>query len=626
MCGLAGFINTDGLIDKKSGQKILHKMIDSLSHRGPDNKGYHIEESLNNLLAFGHSRLSIIDLSPISNQPTIYKNLVMIFNGEIYNYIEIRNKLRSYEYTFTSDGDSEVLIKAFHLWGLGALDMLNGMFSISLFNKDTKKIYLIRDRFGVKPLLYLKTSNSLFFSSEARALYGLDSVSLSISKDSIYEYVRFGYVSNPSTMMNEVKQVRPGCYLEVDIKSLSCNETEYWSVLDESKQYLNLTEKEANNTLDCLLRSSVELRLRSDVKNSIFLSGGIDSGLIAYYAAQLKSNATCLTVKFDDNFLDESECASNVANKLDLRHKIYTPTQNDYVETITMMPEIWDLPISDPSTIPTFLLCKYASNSSKVVLSADGGDELFLGYNKHLVHRFYKILSRTPFSIIRHISLSDRVDSVLIRVFNKIQKLFNLNEGVESFSFLSESINDDMIDDVLLFDTQKHKREYIKKQKKKLSSYKKIDFSAFDMNNFLTDDVLYKIDHAAMFNSIENRDPMLDYRLAAFAAALPLSKKIGFLQSKRILRKLYRSKKINTRNSIGVKKGFVPPLASIFRDNCRDQIIDCISPEVIADIGYFNIPRVINVRDKFISGDDRYFKIVWSLFTLFKWYHHWFRR
>ncbi len=466
----------------------------------------------------------------------------------------------------------------------------------------------------------------MYFSSESRALYELDGAALSVSNSSIYEYIRFGYVSNPSTMLNEIQQVRPGCYLEFDTESLLCNEIEYWSISNESNKYLKLSEKEANNTLDNLLQSSVELRLRSDVKNSIFLSGGIDSGLIAKYASQLESNATCLTVKFDDEFLDESESAGKVAKNLSLKHEIYTPTIDDYVEAITMMPEIWDRPIADPSTIPTFLLCKFASNSSKVVLSADGGDELFFGYNKHMVHRVHELFKNTPLSIIKHFSLNDRSDFMPTRILNKIKKLYDMNDGVESFAFLSESIDEVMMDGMLTFDIQKHKNKYFDKQVRKLSSHKSLNFSVFDVNNFLTDDVLYKIDHAAMYNSIENREPMLDYRLAAFAFALPLSKKLGFLQSKRILRKLYRNKKIKMRNSIGIKKGFVPPLASIFRNNCHDQIVDYISPEVINRLGCFNVPRVIDMRDKYISGDDQYFKIVWSLFALHKWHYHWFNK
>ena len=626
MCGIAGFISKDYLGHEKTGEMLLHKMTDLLSHRGPDHKGYHIEKNSKSMLAFGHRRLSIIDLNSTSNQPMIFKNLVMIFNGEIYNYIEIRDILKSKGYNFNSSGDTEVLIKAFHFWGMKALENLNGMFAISLYDKNSKKIYLIRDRFGVKPLLYLKSSKNLYFASEARSLYSIDKFSLNLSNTSVYEYFRYGYVSNPSTIVKEISQIRPGYYLEIDTEQLTQKEIKYWFIEKESKKYLNLTEKEKLDTLNSILNSSTEFRLRSDVKNSIFLSGGIDSGLIANYASQSDSNFTSLTVKFHEKYFDETEIAVKTAHNLGLQHEVFEPNTDDYIDVINRMPEIWDRPIADPSTIPTFLICKYAAKSSKVVLSADGGDEMFLGYNKHRIYELYKLFDGNILHLIKYFSKLNLNNSLFFRIINKISNLSYLKDDIECYSYLSETIIRAAIQDIFLSNIETHEKEYLLKQQQNLTNNEKVDFSSFDTNNFLTDNVLYKIDHSAMHNSIENREPMLDFRLAAFAYSLPKIDKISILKSKIILRKLYHSKKINKKNSFASKKGFVPPLVSIFREKFYEQIIDYISPKNIDNFEYFNTQQVIIIRDKFISGDDKYFKIVWLFFVFIKWHSFWFRK
>ena len=240
MCGIAGIISKDFYNNDKAGINLLHKMTDALSHRGPDHRGFIIEKVSQNIIALGHRRLSIIDLNQSSNQPMTYDNLIMIFNGEIYNYIEIRRELESKGYIFKSGGDTEVLIKAFHFWGIESLKKLNGMFAISLYDKKLNKIYLIRDRFGVKPLLYFKSQNSFYFASEARSLYLAKKYSLNLSNSSVYEYFRYGYVSNPSTIIDDINQVKPGHYLELDIDMSKQSEIKYWSIEKESENYLRM--------------------------------------------------------------------------------------------------------------------------------------------------------------------------------------------------------------------------------------------------------------------------------------------------------------------------------------------------------------------------------------------------
>ncbi|MBD1152601.1 asparagine synthase (glutamine-hydrolyzing) [Pelagibacterales bacterium SAG-MED22] len=626
MCGIAGFISREFLNNQKEGISLLHKMTDALSHRGPDHRGFSVEKNFQNMIAFGHRRLSIIDLNETSNQPMSYENLIMIFNGEIYNYIEIRKKLKTKGYTFKSNGDTEVLIKAFHFWGMEALKNLNGMFAIALYDKQLKKIYLIRDRFGVKPLLYSKSQKSFYFASEARSLYLAKKYSLSCSDKSIYEYFRYGFVSNPSTIVNEVNQVRPGHYLEIDLVKNNQNEIKYWFIEKETENYLNLTDKQKFDKLDSILNSSTELRLRSDVNNLIFLSGGIDSGLIANYASKIESEIKSLTVKFQDKAFDETDIAVKTAKNLNLKHQIIEPNIEDYVQVINEMPKIWDRPIADPSTIPTFLICKYAAKSSKVVLSADGGDELFLGYNKHRIFELYKLFGNNLLYLIKFFPKNVFNNIFIFKIINKIANLHLLKNNLDHYSYLSETTDEATLKEIFSFNINSQKQKYALKQKQKFIDEEKVSFSSYDVNNFLTDNILYKIDQAAMYNSIENREPMLDYRLAALASSLSKKNKISVLHSKIILRKLYDKIKINKKNSFASKKGFVPPLVSIFRDKFSDQIIDFISSKNISNFEYLNTKKVINIRDKFISGDDKNFKILWLMFVFFKWHSFWFNR
>ena len=626
MCGIAGIISKDFYNNDKAGINLLHKMTDALSHRGPDHRGFIIEKVSQNIIALGHRRLSIIDLNQSSNQPMTYDNLIMIFNGEIYNYIEIRRELESKGYIFKSGGDTEVLIKAFHFWGIESLKKLNGMFAISLYDKKLNKIYLIRDRFGVKPLLYFKSQNSFYFASEARSLYLAKKYSLNLSNSSVYEYFRYGYVSNPSTIIDDINQVKPGHYLELDIDMSKQSEIKYWSIEKESENYLDLTEKEKLNKLDSILNSSTKLRLRSDVNNLIFLSGGIDSGLIANYASKIESEIKSLTVKFQDKAFDESDISVKTAKNLNLKNEIIEPNIEDYVRVIDDMPRIWDRPIADPSTIPTFLICKYAAKSSKVVLSADGGDELFLGYNKHRIFELYKLLGNNLIYLLKFFPQHIFKNTFIFKIINKLTNLNSLKNNVESFSYLSEMVDESTLKEIFSNDINFQKKKYFHKQKEKFIDSGEIDFSSYDINNFLSDNVLYKIDQAAMYNSIENRDPMLDYRLAAFAKSLSKKNKISILQSKIILRKLHYNKKINEKNSYSSKKGFVPPLLSIFRNKFSDQILDFISSKNVSNFEYFNTKKIINMRDKFISGDNNNFRIMWLMFVFFKWHSFWFNK
>ena len=500
------------------------------------------------------------------------------------------------------------------------------MFSISLFDKLSETLFLVRDRFGVKPLLYTQQSNSLYYASEVRSLHGLDGVATSISEYSVYEYMRFGYVSNPATIYGEVKQVRPGCYLRIDSKSLSINEVEYWSISKESDKYRGLSKAENMATLESLISSSVDLRLRSDVENSIFLSGGIDSGLIAKFTAQSGNRAKALTIKFNDKKLDETEAAKRVAASLGLDHEIYEPSIEDYIEAITLMPEVWDRPLADPSTVPSYILCKRASRSSKVVLSADGGDEAFFGYNKHRVDKLHSLVKGNPFylkSFLKALPIDHSSNSLPARIINKINNITDFDNNIERFALLSESFSHEVLSKIFSFSITNHHKEYLSNQDFKLARFGLIDFSTYDLNNFLTDDVLYKIDHAAMYNSIENREPMLDYRVVGLANAIQESQKISLFSSKIILRKLYRFKKISARNSFSKKKGFVPPLLSVFRNHCKDQIIDYISPSLIDKHGFFNKTIVLNMRDEFLSGNNDLFRIVWAIFVFQKWYSRW---
>jgi len=375
MCGVVGFLG-------KNSPK-LDSMMQSINHRGPDDSG----KFENSEVSLGHLRLSILDLSREGHQPMSYKNFIMIYNGEVYNYKEIKEKLIAYGYSFDSNTDSEVVLKAYHKWGIKAIDKFIGMFAIVIYDKTTSKLILIRDRVGVKPLYYYFDGKEFVFGSELRPIieYFKDNKNLVINRDALYEYFKFGYISSNLSIFENCKKVPAGSYLIFNLKRVELDIKQYWSILPffELPKFKK-REEELVDELEAILIDAFKYRMVSDVPVGVFLSGGVDSSIVAAILQKHYGNIHTFTIGFNENKYNEAKYAKEVANYIGTKHTEKYLSSDGAKAILDKFVDIYDEPFGDSSGIPTTLVSNVAKESGvKVVLSADGGDELFCGYKRY---------------------------------------------------------------------------------------------------------------------------------------------------------------------------------------------------------------------------------------------------
>ena len=373
MCGISGFISKNFL------KTDLVKMTDALSHRGPDASGYFYNPHKG--MALGHRRLSILDLSDTANQPMTSHcgRYVMVFNGEVYNFKEIANKLKKRNWKTSSD--SEVILEAFVAWGTNFVHHLNGMFAIAIYDKKEDKLFLFRDRMGIKPLYYFFNEKDFIFSSELKAICAIKN-NLEINHNSIYTYLHLGYVPGNQTIYQETFKLKQGSYLTYHEGEIS-NEP-YWNVGNKIKKEVNQNFIKSKQELKLLLQQSIEKRLISDVPIGTFLSGGIDSSIVTAVAQEVNNSAiNTFSIGFDDKKHNESFHAKKVANYLGTYHNEFILKEQDAIHELENIMNHFDEPFADSSALPTMLVSKMAKRHVTVCLSGDGGDELFMGYGAY---------------------------------------------------------------------------------------------------------------------------------------------------------------------------------------------------------------------------------------------------
>ncbi len=349
MCGIAGFCD----FSKKSSNDILKSMTDVLHHRGPDDSGYFWDESEYSQIALGHRRLSILDLSAHGHQPMSFEHLDIVFNGEVYNFKEIKKELLELGYDFYSDSDTEVILKSYHQWGIKAVDRFNGMFAITIYDKKTNQLIFIRDRAGVKPFYYYKKDSLILFSSELKSFHKHPNFQKEINKSSLSLYLQFGYIPEPHSIFKNCYKLRAGHYVEIDLKSQNFKEIKYWDVVDfYNKPKLDISQNEAIERTEELLKSSFEYRMVSDVPVGVFLSGGYDSSVVtAILQSGRSEKLNTFTIGFKEKGFDEAPYAKEVAKYLGTNHTEYYCTQKDALEIIPKLCELYDEPFGDSSAI-----------------------------------------------------------------------------------------------------------------------------------------------------------------------------------------------------------------------------------------------------------------------------------
>ncbi|HZY82680.1 MAG TPA: asparagine synthase (glutamine-hydrolyzing) [Cyclobacteriaceae bacterium] len=628
MCGLAGFCD----FNKKTNRGVVKGMMDVIVHRGPDDEGFVEKDLPEAFIALGFRRLSILELSPLGHQPYVFKNISLTFNGEIYNFKEVRQKLIALGYTFVSNGDTEVIIKAYDAWGIDCLKEFIGMFGLVILDEDKRKLFLVRDRAGVKPMHYYWKNDVLIFGSELKSFHQHPSFVKEMDTDALALYFQYSYIPVPYTIYRNTHKLRPGHYLEVDLKTKNLTTTCYWDVVDAyNKPKLTLSYADAEAQLETLLKSACEYRMVSDVPVGIFLSGGYDSTTVA---ALLQHNRTeklkTFTIGFEEAKYNEAPHAKKVANHLGTDHYEHYCTHQEAFNIIPRLPDIYDEPLGDNSVIPTTLVSQVARRQVTVALSADGGDEIFAGYTKFNMSLHYsrQFPSWMMSTLSAGMNLFDpRFIPGTSKAFNfrtryeKMKQIWRKQDPVFAMKIISQ------------FNTDYELKRRMAKPFKRLHS----DFDleglneqntdidkmlAIDFRTFLIDNNLTKVDRATMSVSLEGREPLLDHRIVEFVAQLPSEYKMAGDRNKVILKNIvhkYVPQEIMDRP----KMGFIVPIMNWFRKEMRDLLMENLSEAALKRDGIFNTRDVISLRDRYLSGHAENVQKLWHLLVFQMWRNRW---
>ncbi|MCX8491845.1 MAG: asparagine synthase (glutamine-hydrolyzing) [Cyclobacteriaceae bacterium] len=625
MCGLTGFVD----FNLFSRQEHLEQMKITLLHRGPDDHGQLIFKNDQAVVGLAQTRLSIIDVSPLGHQPMRYKRLCIVLNGEIYNYKEIKNELKSLGHSFVSNSDTEVVLHAFEEWRLNCVDRFIGMFAFLIYDQEQEKIFACRDRVGVKPFFYYWNSDLFLFTSELKSFHKHPGFKKELNKKSLVGYLQHGYVSGPKTIFKDVYKLEPGTWLTVDLSTRKLSLNKYWNIEEYFKKPLNksISYQEAKVELEKLMLSAFQYRMIADVPVGVFLSGGFDSTLVT---ALLQKHSTkklnTFTIGFPDG-VNEAPYAAMIAKHLGTDHISYDCTESDAKEIIPHLAYYYDEPCADISAIPSILVSRLAKQKVTVALSADGGDELFVGYDG-----FKTSLNRL--NAIRKIPFPKRI-APLLRVLAGALPVTNLSikrkalgmadvlrasheSQLQTLLGLSDGIPKDFVKMLLANNISDSPVFY-----EKMELYEERNHLL--MNCFkgsLKDLLLVKIDRATMSVGLEGREPLLDHRLIEYTAQLPFEFKYDGIVSKKIVRDIvyqYVPKEMMDRP----KTGFDLPIYKWLRQDLSYLLDEHLGQQSINLTGVFNAAEVAKVVSQFNSGNLVYTDIIWRLLHFQMWYRMW---
>lgn len=629
MCGIAGFSD----FNKKSAVSILRSMTDVIAYRGPDDQGQYVTEIGESTIGLGHRRLSILDLSPLGHQPYQFNNISMVYNGEIYNFKEIRDKLISRGYSFNSNSDTEVIIKAYEAYGIECVDDFIGMFSIALVDHQKQKLFLIRDRAGVKPMYYYWKNNILLFGSELKSFHQHPAFEKEVDFDSLALYFQYSYIPAPYTIFKSTHKLKPGHFLELDLKTKEIKTVQYWNVLDfYNKPKLGISYQEAEQEVERILKSAFEYRMVADVPVGVFLSGGYDSSAVA---ALLQSGRTeklkTFSIGFDVEKFNEAPHAKKVANHLGTDHHEHYCTHKEAFDIIPQLPDIYDEPFGDNSIIPTTLVSQLAIKQVKVALSGDGGDEIFAGYPKFGMSINYtnQFPSWVQSALSKAMGLVNPENIPGTKhAFNfstryrKMQMIWAKQDPLHAMKIISQ------------FNTESE----LRKRMKHPFQIRKTDFDlngeinsnndslnrmlAVDFRTFLVDNNLTKVDRATMSVSLEGREPLLDHRIVEFAAQLPSSYKFQPGQTKIILKNIVH-KYVPPSIMERPKMGFIVPIMGWFRNELKDLIMEHLDEDLLKKDDIFNYKEVISIRDRYLNGHSVNVQKLWHILLFQMWKKRW---
>ena len=627
MCGIYGYLSPTGTIDPT----ILRRMGHPLKHRGPDDEGEVILDSSEVSVGLGHKRLSIIDLSPTGKQPMANEDetIWITFNGEIYNFREIRKELEGKGHKFRSHSDTEVIVHLYEELGTKCLERLNGMFAFALWDAKQKSLFLARDRTGKKPLHYCVHRGHFLFASEIKALLQHPLVSREIDLKSLNKYLAYEYVPAPNSIFKAIKKLEPGyCLL---FRGGAAVTSQYWDIPMEDYPISDRTEAQYIDELKELLERAVTARLEAaDVPVGLFVSGGLDSGVVAAMARRAKENLQCFSIGFEEASFDESRYAQQVARSLGIKHHLKVFRAQEMLHMVERLPEILDEPLADPSILPLYLLSQFAAEHMKVVLSGDGGDELFAGYQTYQAHKlvtFYDALPgfvkesvkafafRLPVSH-KYLSLDFKIKQFLKGVGVSSEVRFFLWRG----AFSNAERHALLRPEVRLELQNENAYEEIYRYVRKSGLTKELERILYlSMKLYLQDNNLVTVDRASMANGLEVRSPLLDRDVVDFVCRLPMEYKLNGLKTKYILKKV--AEELLPRNVVyRKKKGFGVPLAKWLTGELREFMLDYLSQERIERQGIFHYPCVSQLIDEQLTMKKDNRELLWTLLVFQTWY------
>jgi asparagine synthase (glutamine-hydrolysing) len=632
MCGIAGFID----FKKQTTEDTLAEMACALSHRGPDGQGVYYSSSNEATIGLGHRRLSIIDLSSAANQPMHYDGLHIIFNGEIYNYEEIRNELMEIGHTFSTHSDTEVLLHSWREWEEATIQKWHGMFAIALYDEKRNEIVCIRDRAGVKPYYYCWQDDLFLFGSELKSLIKHPRFKKDINVDAAASFLQYGYVSHPHCIYRNTFKIKPGHLLRLDLSSKKIKTGQYWNVYDAyNRPKLNIGLEEAIEETERVLQKAFQYRMVADVPVGVFLSGGYDSSCVT---ALLQKNSTekikTFTIGTTDNKLNEAPFAKQIAGHLGTDHTEYYCTPDEALDIIPDLPHYFDEPFADSSAIPTILVSRLARKKVTVALSADAGDEIFAGYNRYdYIYRYGKKIAAIP-KPVRQLAVSamGSISSEKIPYFrdkanfhSRYDKLKNLladPSPSELLKNLSIVFSDNEVmrlfnKDINFLETAHQSRELKSGYEDPLSYMMAIDYQTY-----MVDDILQKVDRATMSVSLEGREPFLDQAVIEWAAQLPSHFKYHEGQKKYILKQIvykYIPREIMERP----KMGFGIPIETWLSNELKDLVEEFLDEKSLKAHGLFNVKVIRGIVEDFFNGRKEKYLKVWYLLMFQMWYKQW---
>ena len=597
MCGIAGF-NWDDY-------NLAKKMTDTLKHRGPDGEGHYNDE----FITLGHRRLAVLDLTDKGRQPMRYKDYIIVFNGEIYNFLDIKNDLIAEGHQFKSNTDAEVILHAYDKWGYDCVNLFNGMWAFCIYDLKKKELFLSRDRFGVKPLYYYYNKGKFIFSSELKAIKK-QALNLRLNEEGINYYFYQKYIGKEMTIYSNCFKLPAGHNLFFNLVDNSSTVYRYYNLSEEVEKHKELPLEHRLELTETMLKDGTLKRLISDVPLGGFLSGGLDSSLITAIIAEKHNHFQTVSIGFKEKTFDEAKFSSIVSDYLGTEHQLeYIDMDDRLIEFIVSN---MDEPFGDPSVIPTYLLSKVTKKKVTVALSGDAGDEIFGGYDTYLAYYIAKFIPRFLVGIIASIASRLPADQKKVSLSFKVKRFIRDfgNDVIQRHINWMSTYSDDLRQNLLL----NYYRDVVID---KAYSRDLIGIQICDIENYMCEGILKKADFASMLNSLEVRSPFLDYRLVPLVLSLPGNYKIRFFRTKWLLKKIafkYLPRTIVNRG----KRGFSVPIARWIKESAI--IKKYIMEERFYSHGFINYNFICELYDDHVMDQKDNSRELWLVFVFNYWY------